>query len=166
MNKLVEQCKTKAVISVGVFADHSPRKEGELTNATLAAIHEYGSPEHHLPARSMLRVPIHDHAQDIINVFKGKCEAYLAKGTFLNLMKLVGIQAEKIVDGAFDSGGYGKWAPLKYETLLGKLRKGHKDLHWRKLTIAHIYAGNIGMAILIRTAQLRRSFSSRVKLVW
>lgn len=166
MHSLIESLKTKAVIQVGVFSKDTARKEGDLTNASLAAIHEFGAPEHGLPARSMLKVPISEHIQEIMSPFKGKAEAFLAKGTLLQLYKLIGIAAEKVVDGAFNSGGYGKWAPLKYETLLGKLRKGHKSLHWRKLTIAHVYAGNIGMAILIRTGQLRRSFSSRVRMVY
>lgn len=178
MQQLYQGLKQKADIQVGVFsggARHNgnirstgsgkkKKTDSGLTNASLAAIHELGSPEHGLPARSMLKVPIADHAQEIINVFKGKADAYLYKGTLEKLYKLVGIACEKVVDGAFASGGYGKWAPLRYETLLGKLRKGHRNLHWRKLTIAQIYAGNIGMGILIKTAQLRRAFSSRVRM--
>lgn len=166
MNSLIEGLKTKATIQVGVFEKNTARKEAGMTNAAVAEIHELGSPSHNIPARSFLKIPLADHRDEIINVFKGKAESFLKAGTLINLYKLVGIQCEKIVDGAFNSGGYGKWAPLRYETILGKLRKGHRNLHWRKLTIAHIYAGNIGMGILIATSQLRRSISSRVRMTF
>ena len=175
MQKLVEQLKVKATIQVGVFADKSARKSGELTNAALAQIHEYGSPEHGLPARSMLHVPIHDHASEIMKPFIGKAEAFLAKGTLINLYKLIGVKAERVVNDAFTTGGYGKWPSLTAGTIWRKLRKHmSKDGKFvlRKLTATHvrkywdIVAGNIGQGILIDTGQLRRSFASRVRMVW
>lgn len=162
MQSLYEGLKTKAVIQVGVFADKSARND-TLTNASLAAIHEFGSPEHNLPARSMLKIPIADHAQEIMEPFKGKADSFLRKGTLLQLYKLIGVACEKVVDGAFQSGGYGKWAPLKYSTLLAKF-KG--NLKTRKGKLAQIYAGQVGEAILIKTGQLRRSFSSRVRMTF
>lgn len=161
MQSLYEGLKTKAVIQVGVFADKSARPENGFTNAELAAIHEYGSPEHNLPARSMLKVPIADHAKEIMAPFKGKADSFLRKGTLLELYKLIGVACENVVSGAFQSGGYGKWAPLTYETLLSKA-KG--SLKVRKGKVKKILAGEIGMGILIRTGQLRRAFSSRVRM--
>ena len=159
MQELIENLKQKASVQVGVFQGASARKEEGLTNAALARIHELGSPEHNIPARSMLKVPIGDHINQIMAPFKGKAESFLMKGKLKDLYKLIGIAAEKVVDGAFNSGGYGKWQPLRSSTILAKL-KG--SLHRRQLTRAHIFAGNIGMAILINTAQLRKAFSSRV----
>ena len=162
LHQLAEGLKTRAVIQVGVFSDSSSRKSsGELTNADLAMYHEFGSPEHGLPARSMLRVPLADHAQEIMAPFRGKAAAYLAKGTILNLYKLIGIAAEKIVLGAFKTGGYGKWASLKGSTLLAKLKGSLKK---RRGTLAKIRSGQLGEGILIDTGQLRRAFSYRVRM--
>lgn len=163
MHQLVENLKRRAVISVGVFQDKTARKEKGLTNAMLAQYHELGVPEHNLPARSMLKVPIGDHAQEIMSDFKGKADAFLVHSKLISLYKLIGIKCEKIVLGAFDTGGYGKWAPLKYGTLLGKF-KG--NLKTRKGKLAQIYGGQIGEAILIRTGALRRAFSSRVRMTF
>lgn len=154
-----EALKTKPSIQVGVFSGKTARKDGALTNADLAMYHELGSPEHNLPARSMLKVPIADHAQEIMEPFKGKAEQFLYKSTLLNLYKLIGIAAEKVVIQAFATGGFGKWAPLTYGTLLAKL-KG--SLKVRKGKLAQIYSGQVGQGILIDTSQLRRAFSSRV----
>lgn len=148
-------------IQVGVFQEKTARPDGPLTNADLAQTHELGAPEHGLPARSMLKVPIMDHAEEIMAPFKGKAEAYLQKGSLLNMWKLIGAAAEKVVLGAFKTDGYGKWAPLKYATLMAKLSG---SLAKRKNKMGRIYAGQIGMGILIRTGELRRSFSSRVRL--
>lgn len=162
LQDLYENLKQTPHIEVGVFESKSARKD-KLTNADLAMYHEYGSPAHNLPARSMLKVPLADHAQDLIAVFKGKAEAFLVKGTLRQLYNLVGKAGEKIVIGAFDTGGYGKWPPLTYGTLLGK-SKG--SLKVRKGKLAQIYAGLTGQGILIRTGQLRRAFSSRVRMAF
>ena len=159
MKELIDGLKQKASIRIGVFEKDSARKEDGMTNATLAQIHELGVPEKNIPARSFLKVPIGEHIQEIMAPFKGKAESFLKKGKLEALYKLIGIAAEKIVDGAFATGGYGKWQPLRSSTILAK-QTG--NLHRRQLTRAHIFAGNIGMGILIDTAQLRRSISSRV----
>lgn len=161
MKALLESLKTRPDIQVGVFADKTARTDGPLTNADLAQIHELGAPQHGLPARSMLKVPIAEHASEIMEPFRGRAEAYLVKGTLLSMYKLVGVACEKVVLGAFKSEGYGKWAPLKYSTLLSKL-KG--SLRKRKSKIGQIYAGQVGQGILIRTGELRRAFSSRVRM--
>ena len=183
MNDLIEGLKRRASIQVGVFADKSARTDGGLTNAGLAAIHEYGSAEHNLPPRSMLRVPIGEHIKEIMEPIKGKAVLMLKSGSLLNLYKTIGIAAEKVVLGAFETGGYGKWPPLTYKTLLEKLRGPHgprqvmrngklvwinkkgRSLSKRKGILAQIYAGQVGMGILVATAQLKRSFSSRVRLI-
>lgn len=49
------------VIEIGVFSEHTKRKEKVqvgLTNAELMFIHEYGSPLHNLPARPVLKMTI------------------------------------------------------------------------------------------------------------
>lgn len=164
MQDLLENLKQTAHIEVGVFAGKSARPDGGLTNATLASIHEYGSPVHNLPPRSMLRTPIHDHAKEIMAPFKGKVDALLKKGTLLQMYKTIGVAAEKIVDQAFDTGGFGRWPSLTYKTLLAKSARVGRSLKTRKGKLAQIYAGLVGEGILIRTAQLRRSFSSRVRM--
>lgn len=161
LQQLYEGLKERPSIQIGVFSGKTTRKtaKDDLTNADLAAYHEHGAPEHGLPARSMLRVPIADHAEQIMSVARDKAEMLLSRGGAIRLYKMIGVAAEKVVLGAFQTGGYGKWASLKYSTLLGKI-KG--SLARRKKIIGQIYAGQVGESILIRTGQLRRAFSSRV----
>lgn len=162
LKDLRESLKLRATISVGVMEGKTSRRKGELTNADLAEFHELGSPAHGLPARSMLKVPISDHAQQIMEPFKGKAKALLSHSGLETLYKLIGISCEKIVLGAFQTGGYGKWAPLKNSTIWRKL-KG--SLASRANKFWNVKAGNVGSGILIDTGQLRRAFSSRVRMM-
>lgn len=184
LQDLYEGLKETPHIEVGVFSGKSARSDGPLTNAALASIHEFGAPKAGIPPRSMLRVPIADHAKEIMAPARGKAEAFLKRGTLLQLYKTIGVAAEKIVLQAFQTGGFGKWPSLKYSTLLQKLRGPHgarqverkgklvwinkkgRSLAKRKSLIGQIYAGQIGEGILIRTGQLRRSFSSRVRMAF
>lgn len=160
LKSLYESLKTKPSIEVGVFSAKDGRDDS-MTNATLAFIHEMGSPEHGLPPRSMLKVPLKDHINEIMAVAKGHGEEIVLQSGALRLWKLLGVAAEKVVIQAFQTGGFGKWAPLKYGTLLAKFSGSLKK---RKGIIAKIYAGVAGAGILIRTRQLSRSFSSRVRM--
>lgn len=162
LRQLYEGLKKRPDIQVGVFSGKGSRKgDSGLTNAELASYHEYGAPEHGLPARSVLRTPLADHAQQIMAEVKGKEVEFLKEGGSMKLWKLIGIAAEKVIIQAFDTGGFGKWAPLTYKTLMSKVKGSLKK---RKGKLAQIYAGTVGMGILIRTGQLRRAYSSRVRM--
>lgn len=160
LKDLYESLKTKPSIEVGVFSNKTARSDG-MTNATLAAIHELGAPEHGIPPRSMLREPISDHATEIMNSVRGQAELLVKASGPMRLWKLIGVAAEKIVLQAFQTGGFGKWKELKYATLLRKLKGSLKK---RKGQIAQIYAGEFTGGILINKGELRRSFSSRVRM--
>ncbi len=171
MQSLLEGLKKKAVIEVGIFeGNHNARTDSGLTNAALARIHEYGSPEHGLPARSMLVTPIKDHIAAVMAPVKGKASAFLTTGTLLNLYKSIGAAAENVVDGAFPSGGYGKWTPLKENTIWRKLTRSpagkKKSILSALKKLAQMQAGEVTQGILIRTSQLRHAFGSRIRMTF
>ena len=172
LQDLAENLKHRANVQVGVFVDKTVRPDGPLTNAALACYHENGSPQHHLPRRSMLKTPIYDHAAQIMSVFRGKAPEYLKKGNLPTLYKLIGVACEKVVLGAFQTGGYGKWPMLKYKTVLHKLgfkpsgKPTNRSVATRRKLIGQMYAGQIFAGILVRTAQLKKSFSSRVRMTY
>lgn len=158
LRELAQSLKTRPVIQVGVFSKDTSRKD-EMTNATLASIHEHGDQRHGLPARSILVTPLKDHAAEIMASIKGKAAELVDVGRVQQMWKLIGVAAEKIVLGAFKTEGYGKWAPLKYSTMLGKLSG---SLRKRKQKIGMIYTGEAKAGVLIRSGQLMRAFSSRL----
>lgn len=91
-----------------------------LTNATIGALHEYGSLSRNIPRRSWLSDPIDEKLSEN-KVYLEK--AYLAclkqviGGSISGMdvfFKKLGITAEKIIQEAFDTRGFGRWAPLKW----------------------------------------------------
>ena len=93
-------------------------------NATIGAAHEFGSMAQGLPKRSFLREPLQEHLQKKLNAAgafsQGEQAEILKTKSLVPWAKKVAIMAEEVVKGAFDSNGYGKWAPLKPETLKRK----------------------------------------------
>jgi phage gpG-like protein len=135
LNDFVKGITSKANVKVGIFGKKSGRKEGSLTNAEVGAIHEFGSFSRGIPARSFLRMPLFQKSETIVSEGSAGSLKMLAKGNLIGILKNLGIACERAILGAFDSRGYGTWAPLK-------VRKGTP---------------------LIDTGQLRRAITSKVE---
>lgn len=121
---------------------------GHLTNAQIGAIHEFGSPGDKIPERSFLRMPILSKLGDELktipgsdwkNVFADGAEESQSGG-LIAVLRVVGQAAVNVVQDAFNTGGFGRWAKLSKATIA---RKGSSE-------------------ILIETTQLRRSITFAV----
>jgi hypothetical protein len=116
-----------------------------MTNAEIGLVHEKGSTTRHIPRRSFLEMPLILKSEKLLSIrnkiweifnYAGEESAARLKQAYASL----GIAAENIVQSAFASGGFGRWAADKEATIR---RKGSS-------------------APLIDTAQLRRSITSDV----
>ncbi len=117
------------------------RVAGNITNAEIGVVHEFGSETNNIPARSFLRMPLTSQSRDIVRFMGTKAITDLVeKGEVKKVFALLGLYAETIVNRAFETGGFGKWPKLKIATVI---RKG-------------------SAAPLIDTRQLNRSISSDV----
>lgn len=87
------------------------------SNATIGAVHEFGSPARGIPQRSFLRVPLSDHLQDELEksglLDKETLKKVVETGSMTPWIKQVAVCAEAVVDDAFESSGFGKWPPWK-----------------------------------------------------
>jgi phage gpG-like protein len=112
-----------------------------LTNAEIGAIHEFGAPKAGIPERSFLRMPVISRLGDGL---KGQSlsdwEGVLLSGGLVGVLRVVGQAAVNVVQAAFHSGGFGRWAKLKPATIR---RKKNSDP-------------------LVDTTQLRRSITFAV----
>ena len=119
-----------------------PSKITTITNATLGAIHEFGTTK--MPMRSFLRMPISSQLQSRLenaSAFDREAVKQVIKEkSFAHWLSKIATIAEDIVRDAFDTGGFGKWP--KWKT------KG--------------YENNTGQ-LLVDTQQLRNSITSEVK---
>lgn len=150
LDKLLASLKQKAPVArVGILGGGSSRetktsKAHPTTNAEVGAVQEFGSISQGIVARSFLRIPISENLQKYME----KSGAFdfdtinkvLKEGTVVPWLKKVVVLAESIVSDAFDSGGFGKWAPWKNPS----------------------YTNETGQ-ILVDTQQLRNSITSEVK---
>ncbi len=117
------------------------RQKDTVTNAEIGLVHELGSVSRNIPARSFLRMPLHQRQEQILAEAKAGAEEKMAKGDTTGVLKTLGIAAENAVQDAFSSRGFGTWAPDSAAT---KARKGSD-------------------APLIDSAQFRKSITSKVE---
>jgi hypothetical protein len=149
---------------VGILGSKTDRRMKGTTNAEVGFIHEVGAPAKNIPQRSWLRMPLRLKSKEILKEAMAGAVSLMTAGKIKLMYQRLGIAAENAIQAAFDTGGFGAWAPLKYKTLMEKLRKGPiKDLSMRhSLAGEQIGEGARHASILIDTAQLRRSVSSKV----
>ncbi len=112
----------------------------DKTNAEIGAEHEFGVVSRHLPARSFLWMPLSLHLNDAIQAKASVFNRLMSLAEIPKMYATLGILGENVVQAAFQTGGFGQWQKLSQETID---RKGSEK-------------------ILIDTAQLRKSITSRV----
>jgi hypothetical protein len=149
---------------VGILGSKTDRRMKGTTNAEVGFIHEVGAPAKNIPQRSWLRMPLCLKSKEILKEAMAGAVGLMAAGKIKLMYQRLGIAAENAIQAAFDTGGFGSWAPLKYRTLMAKIRKGPiKHLNMRKQQVSEqMEEGARHTSILIDTAQLRRSVSSKV----
>lgn len=126
---------------VGILGSKASADHGDgMTNVEIGSIHEFGSISRNIPARSFLRIPLEEHIWEWVKKNKDRYNELLETGSVEKWYVALGFEAERIVDEAFTTSGYGKWQALKPITIKRK-----------------------GSAMpLIDTGQLRASITSQV----
>ncbi len=124
-------------LQVGVFSSKSARKGAEATNAQIGFLMEFGVPTKQIPARSWLIMPIKRSINDVLDEVR---KLKIAKKLKVSLLKAIGVKFREKIQKAFETSGFGTWAPNAPSTVVKK-----------------------GSSMpLIDTGQLRKSVSSRV----
>ena len=160
---------TKKEVLVGVPEDKSTRdpdiwfekgsiqvRKPKINNATLAAIHDNGSPKQNIPARPFMKPGI-AKAQDRIN--KGMLQAAKAQlnkdsAGVAKAFEKVGLVAQAGIRNVINEGE--GFSPLQRSTLLGRLRRRKAAKKWTKDKRENVMES---MHPLIDTGQLRNSIS-------
>lgn len=141
LEQLNKNAKEKFVTKVGILGRKNSRND-KNTNALIGAVHEFGSASNNIPRRSFLNDPLIIKSKELKQTISEKTAENLLKKNGMRLtFQQVGAKAEEIIQRAFQSGGFGKWQPLKPKTIK---RKGSSS-------------------ILISSGELRKSISSSVE---
>lgn len=145
LTMLQQAIKSRFVTQVGVLGSKTSRTEAkDQTNADIGLLHEKGSLSRGIPRRSFLLMPLQQKSEMLMAVKDQLWDKFLnGKQTVASLKAAyrdMGLQAEIIIQKAFETAGFGHWAPDSARTIARK--------HSSKP--------------LIDTGQLRASISSRV----
>lgn len=125
---------------VGILAD-SPKihKGSALTNVEIGVIHEFGTED--MPRRSFLRMPLEMKLNPTLKEKNRLETAMIAKiletKDLTPLFKRILRISQRIIQDAFDTGGFGQWKPSDFSR-----KKVHQTL--------------------VETSQLRRSIRGEV----
>jgi phage gpG-like protein len=147
LDALIKALKHPPMCKIGVLGKNSrSSSKGGVTssNATIGAVHEFGSVSNNIAQRSFLRKPITDKLEKYLEKSqafdKDTLREVLKKSSFMPIMRKVAVTAEAVVQDAFATGGFGEWP---------KWKDGG-------------YQNNTGQ-LLIDTRQLRDSITSEVE---
>lgn len=126
VDKLNERMRslTMQEVWVGIPAQKTGRKEGPITNASIAYVHEFGSPAHNIPARPFLRPGVRN-AQDDIAVAMRKGAKEVMEGeqnAASRALNTVGMIARNSVVRAI-TNPVPPFVPLKPATIRARLRR-------------------------------------------
>lgn len=96
----------------------------DMTNADVGFLTEFGRPrmgnKSAIPARSWLRMPIVTKINDIAKDSARSFGEALKNGDVVKFLTVLGINAEKWIQLAFDTRGFGSWAPNAAATIEAK----------------------------------------------
>jgi len=121
LNSLVKALADGRVVKVGILGRKASRNDsGDLTNAELGAIHEFGSFSKKIPARSFLRMPIHQQSSTIAKEAGKGSASLVEKGNMVKILEQIGLACKVAILNAFESAGFGNWKPDKPSTIRRK----------------------------------------------
>ena len=146
-------------VKLGIIGKKNQRADTKnpINNPTLGLVHEKGSVSRHIPRRSFLLVPLLDFLPKRINqIGKAVWASLVQEKGLRSAFQHLAVEGENIVQKAFDTGGYGKWPT--WSSKYGRSRELAAREKRRKIR----FIGPMRLAILVRTAQLRKSISSKV----
>lgn len=124
LNKLTKDCKNTHA-RVGVLAGNAVRPGAQdVSNYDLALIHEFGTLDGKIPPRSFLRMPVESNGKELVRFAEKNSDVLLKDGNVKRFFEKIGAWGQGIVQQAFDTGGFGKWAPNAPSTIDAK---GGKD---------------------------------------
>jgi len=150
---------TRENVLVGVPGKTDKRKEGEVTNATLAFIHDQGSPAQNIPARPFMKPGIKAVQKQITSILRAGAMDVLSgqSGAAERALNKAGLTASSSIKNVINEGIA---PPLKWSTVKGRLRN-KIAVKGAKAALAH--GGDMpDMADakpLVATGQLRNSIT-------
>ena len=146
-----------AYVKVGLLGGKAARKGDPINNPSLGFEQEFGNMSHHLPARSFLRMPLRDQLPKRMQAIgKAVWQALIDSKGIRAALQTLGVYGEEVVDEAFDTGGWGQWAPWS-DSYAQKREQSWREKHHKMKLI-----GPIQFRLLVRSGQMEKAVTSEV----
>lgn len=107
---------------VGILGSDAERTdESGIDNATLGIIQMFGSLTKNIPPRDFLLMPIEVKKRELLHAMQSNAvKAAFNNGDYKKVYDLLGAAGVAIVIEAFETGGFGQWAPNAPRTIARK----------------------------------------------
>jgi phage gpG-like protein len=115
----LQKAKQESNGFVGIVGKGKPRNDS-VSNIQLAVTHEFGYPEKNIPRRSFLIDTVEYKTKEIQATAESLYKQAFIKQTETQPMAKLMLKVKAFVDESFETGGFGKWAPLKEATIKTK----------------------------------------------
>lgn len=123
LDALIKELGKKYYVDIGILGESNETIEGGLTLAGIGAVHIFGTDKAgrgknvSIPERDWLVMPLQTGQEQIEKQIKPKL-----KGDFdvKHIFTLIGIAGEARIKEAFETGGFGTWAPNAESTIKSK----------------------------------------------
>jgi hypothetical protein len=109
MENLLRDLSVPHSVDIGVFKD-AKTPDGESV-AEYGAANEFGVVEKKIPARSFIRLPLEFKQDEIAEYVDGRAQDHLEEGDIPAIFEDIGIAGQSKIQDAFDTEGFGTWAP-------------------------------------------------------
>jgi hypothetical protein len=122
LDKLQTQISDTYRARVGILGSDAARSDDSgIDNATLGVIQMFGSITKKIPPRDFLMMPVQTHSREIVRAMgSASVKAAIVAGDFKKVYSLLGAKALEYVLMAFETGGFGQWAPNAPSTIKQK----------------------------------------------
>lgn len=132
LKKLTQLLKAPFEARLGILGDQATAQrqqttdedgnviETDKTNADIALEAEFGVRSRGVPKRSFLREPIQEKFDSAVMKAKKPLTEAMEAMDIKKFYELLGIVGEGVVQEAFDTRGFGKWAPNAQMTIILK----------------------------------------------
>lgn len=155
LNRIMKMLKEDYVLRVGIMGSKASTQHDNksgVSNAELGTFHEFGTSK--MPARSFLFKPLADRLQftdpEMRQLRAAVFTQFFVKNSPKNFFMDLGTKALSVIEDAFNTNGFGEWAPLTTgtEKQFSKARKRNIKKN--------------GYQILTDTGKLRRSIAMKI----
>jgi hypothetical protein len=109
LEKLLKNLDSDLSVDIGYFKD-AKTPDGQSVAGYMAA-NEFGSIERKLPVRSSIRMPLETKQSEISTYVSGRSKYHLEQGDIKAIFEDIGIAGQSKIQEAFDTRGFGTWAP-------------------------------------------------------